>query len=121
MKQRKQMDVYIYMLSANSQNVEFSLGCLMSYCEKKTTRLTGAFIDYCEPIQAQETRPSFINLLNIKKPSKFVLCCSTASDFTDLESFEKTIKEQGGKIHYYWDVIKERNYKEQERVRLKLG
>jgi len=65
MKQRKQMDVYIYMVT--DQAVKFFLDFLIEYAEKKTTRLTGVFIDYCEKTHMIETRPSLQNLLKYKK------------------------------------------------------
>lgn len=117
---RKRMDVYIYMTSSDD-SIKYNLKYLTEYSEKKTTHITAIFIDYCEKTVAIENRPSLQNLLNIKKPVKFIVCCSEKSDFPDVNMIENLINQQGGKMDFYWDIVKERNRKAEERFRLKTG
>jgi len=121
-KQRKQTDVYICFITTSSINVEWNLNLFIGYCNKKTMRLTGVFIDYVDKPASYKQRPSFQNFLKMEKPKKYIVCVSGKDEFdkNELDEIEKIIKDQGGTIYYYWDTIKERNRRENERMELKI-
>ncbi len=118
MTQRKPIDVYFYIRLSPEKiyNYELYHNTLMKYCtDKKSLRISGSFVEYCEGSTSTTHRSQLQRLLNMSKNTKFLICSydkSTVSENKDeVVNFENTIKSQGGSTYFHLDVITERQQK----------
>ena len=115
---KKPTDVYFYIqLSADKvDNYEFYHSSLISYCKnKKSLRLSGVIVEYCENNVNIEDRPQMQKLLSIVKNTKFLICfydkLTLSQNTEEVIKFENQIKQLGGSTYFDMEVITERQRK----------
>ena len=123
-KAKHQTDVYFYIKLApdDTDNCEFKINILLRhYKSKKSLRVSGIYIDYCEDTVNIENRNNYLNMLRMLQNTtysgkvKFIVCCWSKNEISNnaeqVSVFENSINQLGGIVHFNLEAIGQNNQK----------